>query len=638
MNDNTTLSVDDLLRACESALELADHKALSGHASAAVTKARDAREVASALQYLGIAQRYLGNLTEALKCFCSALELCDRDSDPATTATLLLNIGSLYAHQGKYRESLRLFHECERLFERADDVQGLANLLGSVGSVYSHLAEYRQALEYQHRSYRLQQECGNRLGEATALNNIGNVLMYTGDPERAEEYYLRALDIFIEVGNKVGAGNALSNLGGIAKIHGDSTLAAERYMKSLDYHESCGYAAGMAITLCRLGDIHREHTRHDEAFAAYEQAAEIVNNHGLADSMAHFQVMFVQASLLATEAWPHHSTDQALALLATARELARQTGATRSEADALREMAQLYKRIGRWEQAYRALEAHGELERIILDEETKRRIAAAEAQRTIEVLQAEKQVIHQKNRELEALNDQLDKANSFKVRMMSVASHDLKNLLTAVVLASENAESVGKVGGDVGIHIARIKKYARYMLSLISDLLDMASLEAGSLRIQRARVDFTKVVCDAVQDKLDAATRKDQRIIFRFDDGCHIEGDPVRLHQIVENLLSNAIKYSPLGKRIWISLERAEQRALLVVRDEGPGFTEEDKTSVFDFFQRLSAKPTGGEVSTGVGLFIVKYLADMHSGTVTLDSTAGSGATFTVDLPIAHSA
>jgi signal transduction histidine kinase len=110
--------------------------------------------------------------------------------------------------------------------------------------------------------------------------------------------------------------------------------------------------------------------------------------------------------------------------------------------------------------------------------------------------------------------------------------------------------------------------------------------------------------------------------------------DPDRLREAIDNLVSNAIKYSPVGGIIELSLAIGDEGAVIRVKDDGAGLSQDDLARLFGRFQRLSAKPTGGENSTGLGLFIVKRIVELHGGRVSAESPGpGLGATFTIRLP-----
>ena len=110
--------------------------------------------------------------------------------------------------------------------------------------------------------------------------------------------------------------------------------------------------------------------------------------------------------------------------------------------------------------------------------------------------------------------------------------------------------------------------------------------------------------------------------------------DPERIAQVIDNLLRKAIKYSPYGSSITVTLEEKDGMAEFRVRDEGPGISEEDQARMFGEFQKLSARPTGGEVSTGLGLAIVKKIIDAHQGSIKVESNLGEGSTFIFTIPL----
>src|SRR6201999_564600 len=113
-------------------------------------------------------------------------------------------------------------------------------------------------------------------------------------------------------------------------------------------------------------------------------------------------------------------------------------------------------------------------------------------------------------------------------------------------------------------------------------------------------------------------------------------GDSDRLREAIDNLLSNAVKYSPLKGEILVDVSGDARGSAISVSDSGPGLSPEDEARLFGRFQRLSAKPTGGESSTGLGLSIVKRIVDLHGGAILVDKGPLGGARFTLSLP-AHS-
>ena len=112
--------------------------------------------------------------------------------------------------------------------------------------------------------------------------------------------------------------------------------------------------------------------------------------------------------------------------------------------------------------------------------------------------------------------------------------------------------------------------------------------------------------------------------------------DPARLLQVIDNLISNAVKFSPPGSTVLVDLEKLPQEWRISVLDEGPGLTEKDRQNLFKNFARLSARPTGGEKSVGLGLAITRRVIEEHRGRIGVDSETGKGANFWFTLPISE--
>jgi signal transduction histidine kinase len=175
------------------------------------------------------------------------------------------------------------------------------------------------------------------------------------------------------------------------------------------------------------------------------------------------------------------------------------------------------------------------------------------------------------------------------------------------------------------------------MLNIINGLLAAAALEDGTVALDIATCDVTTVVRSVVSLNEASAKHKGITVLVDSEQGCTIEADVQRMQELIDNLVSNAIKYSSPGSRAWVSVVRSSPESIRIsVRDEGPGLTPEDMQKLFGKFQKLSARPTGGESSTGLGLAIAKTIVELHGGRIWAESKPGCGATFFVDLPVRH--
>ena len=177
-------------------------------------------------------------------------------------------------------------------------------------------------------------------------------------------------------------------------------------------------------------------------------------------------------------------------------------------------------------------------------------------------------------------------------------------------------EDLGELSGSDELeesleNVELVKTEAERMLRIIKDLLDKHR-EGGDSILKKEFADLNVLVQDALRWNSQKASQKNIALTYTESGEQFIFGDPDALLRVIDNLVSNAIKYSPPGRRVWVTLSEVYGEALFQVLDEGPGLTEEDLGKVFGKMQRLSAKPTAGEHSTGLGLYIVKQLVEEH--------------------------
>jgi signal transduction histidine kinase len=230
-------------------------------------------------------------------------------------------------------------------------------------------------------------------------------------------------------------------------------------------------------------------------------------------------------------------------------------------------------------------------------------------------------------------SEELKKATKLKGELLQMAAHDLKDPLQVIIGFTDLLQTKLQDDRFAIEKLSKIYKSTDQMIKLITGLLVSASIESGKLELNKVEVDVGEMANDVVKSYRSASEKKNQQIIFEAKKNCMLKADKTRLRQIMENLLGNAIKFSPLGKSIWVSVDRRDSLIIFKVRDQGPGFTEEDKKKLFERFQRLSAKPTGGEPSYGLGLALSRDLVKLHGGDIKVKSQWGEGSEFIVELP-----
>lgn len=262
------------------------------------------------------------------------------------------------------------------------------------------------------------------------------------------------------------------------------------------------------------------------------------------------------------------------------------------------------------------------------------RLRARERELVELVSERTKSLLEEKEK-VEHANEALRQANQLKMELLSVAAHDLRNPLQAISGFAQILSASAAGDSSIAKKADVICRASEEMVHLINDLLESVQIESGTIEIERRLVDMGRVAQAVVAANTPAAERKNQQIVVECGDDCVVTGDENRLFEAMENLLSNAIKYSPRGKPVRVTVCAVGPEVRFAVKDEGPGLTVGDKQRVFGRFQRLSARPTGGESSTGLGLSIVKQFIEMQGGRIWVESEPGKGSTFTFAMPAA---
>lgn len=293
-------------------------------------------------------------------------------------------------------------------------------------------------------------------------------------------------------------------------------------------------------------------------------------------------------------------------------------------------------------------------------------VRAAERER--QFAEQQRELEHRKNMELhveksktEDLNARLQASNNEKSEILGVVAHDLQNPLTSILLSGEILTNlVGTRHFERIPHIVdNVNAVATRMLEIVRNLLNVNLLESGALQLRQETFDIAPLLHHAVEQYVASARIKNITLHLQTEGlKSTVCADSQAVARVIDNLISNAVKYSPHGKNVYVRIchsslgighwsdENSQQPTAQVtnvpmtndyvrveVQDEGEGISSEDINKLFVKFSRLSARPTGGEHSTGLGLSIVKKMIEAMNGRVWCESELGKGATFIVELP-----
>lgn len=234
------------------------------------------------------------------------------------------------------------------------------------------------------------------------------------------------------------------------------------------------------------------------------------------------------------------------------------------------------------------------------------------------------------------LVDQLSKANAAKNRFLGMAAHDLRNPLASIRGLAEflTDGTVGALTPDQQDLVSTIHSASQSMLDLVNELLDLATIEAGELKLMLEPHDLAALLEKSVfLNNIEAAKKGTKVTLAKHPELVRPKIDSAKIRQVADNLISNAIKFSPPGSEITVEVNVGADSCGFSVKDQGPGIPAAERDKLFKDFGKLSVKPTAGEKSTGLGLAICRKIVDAHAGSIMAQNLPIRGCEFRVTLP-----
>lgn len=558
-------------------------------------KSGDRRAESYSLYLMGACYELLSNYPEAMKCLSESIKLSSSIGDKKKMADGLNTIGIINDNLGNYANALKTYFKSLKIYDELGEQNSKAIVQSNIGLVYTNIRDYVNALKF----YSAANETALKLddNESMLVNsiNIGLTYRILKDYEKAGEYFSRAYEIAERSGDKLRKSIIFVELADIEIIKGSISSGFEYYKRALELKYELNDQKGIAGILNVIGEFQLRDGQTDEAKSCYLAALEIAEKLGLS------RLEYELHSRLSEISEKQADYRQALYHNRMAQK---------------REMEYLHE------------ESDLKAKNLAIQHEVEQAQKEAEIQklRNVELAQALEDV--------KKLNLNLKELNEEKNEFMAVAVHDLKNplqniLSTARVLKSTKepeAELINEFTSNIIFQTDR-------MFGLIKKLLDHNAIEQGNIRIRNSVFRADSICREVINNHVEKASEKNIRI--NFDDnssGASLNTDYDILIQILDNLFSNALKFSPFGKNVYLKCSAEENDIIFSVIDEGPGFTEDDKLKMYTKFARLSAKPTGHEHSTGLGLSIVRKLSELIGANIHFDNNPKGGAIFTLKL------
>jgi len=245
------------------------------------------------------------------------------------------------------------------------------------------------------------------------------------------------------------------------------------------------------------------------------------------------------------------------------------------------------------------------------------------------------QIVRERTAQIQAQNTELIALNAEKNEFLGIAAHDMKNPLGGIRSLAEmllyNPDDLDET--QKREFLVQIVSSSERMFELVTNLLDVNIIEQHGVTLTLVTLDAVPIVRMIADTYRTRAEAKSIRVHCHTPSEALLKADEIAIQQVLENIISNAVKFSPHEKNLVVSVTPTDATIQISVQDEGPGLSDYDKSKLFGKFARLSARPTGGEHSTGLGLSIVKKMVEAMNGKAWCESELGQGACFIVELP-----
>ncbi|MDV3310062.1 MAG: tetratricopeptide repeat-containing sensor histidine kinase [Cyclobacteriaceae bacterium] len=602
-----------------------------------------AKGLSKPLSFIGLAMAYKGDYQASFDYHTQAIELAGREGDSVQLGFGYNNFGRLFFDQGDMARAYSNFIRAEEIFASTDDVVGQSYVARSLANLYKSQNDLEKALRMSLKAYELRKAIGSPRGVLSALMELGLVYEAVGDSANAIRSLTEADSIAQSIDDRISQ----------AEIN----LALAEYLLNGQDPEAATTAANAALrivsdtdnqrllprTYLLLGRLNFQRANYPEAARYLKKVTD--GQEGTSNMIlqrdAHFYLSELYNKLGRKQASIEHSNRYLIL-----KESLQNVDLTRQIERLIEKREKEHQLLIASHEAAEATLHRQRLQNIMLViiivfisllsavhwfNSRKRRLINYKLAAKNAEIQLQREEIIRQNENLSRRNMQLSELNHEKDTLMSIVAHDLKSPLNRISGLTDLLEMEGIDPQEQRTYIGMIKNATRAGLDLIKDLLDVNMLEENVLP-EYSIVKLDEFLEDKMQSLRHAAAQKNIRIdISTSDHSVYTDAD--YLARIVDNLVSNAIKFSANDSVVSVSADVSDGKFLIRVKDDGPGFSEEDKRKLFQKFTKLSARPTGGESSNGLGLAIVKTLVDRLEGEITLRSQPKQGSEFVITFP-----
>jgi signal transduction histidine kinase len=567
----------------------------------------------------------------------------------------------LAQNEGNYLQSINILNECYQYFEKNNAKKKYADCLGAIGISYSKMGSYALSFENLYKSLSIYQSMNDSVSAARSMSNIAIVYWTQNKLQKALDYLEKSNSIRVKLKDKKGLALNLGNAAIIYSSMKKNEEAIGKFYETIQECEDLNDRECLAISYSNLGMLIEEKGLLDSALQLQLQGLEYRKVVGDLNGLA------VSHNNIASVYYHKKDFKNAIQNATKGLELAEKTHSFEDVSEAAKMLSEIFEKTGNLKSALSYFKIYANAQDSLNSQiseakflqaqtnyENRQKQDAAELSKR----QTEKDAISNKaqrnillillitslfvififyrfykdnietNLILKNKNLELDALNKERDALTKIVAHDLKVPIGQVKGLANLLQISGPLNHDQMQIVDKLNGTVINGYKLIENLLDVSLLEINDGPIDKQPCDLSKIIDTCVKMHNPSAVVKgitlETNVTF-FD---KINSNEKSITSIIENIISNAIKFSYSNSLVKIDCYDEPDYVYVEIKDSGQGFSETDKLEVFNKYQKLSATPTGGESSTGLGLYLVKLLADNIGVEITLKSKVNLGATF----------
>lgn len=613
-------------------------------------------KVVKSINFKGVGYFYEGQNIKAFEHYQQAKDSALIYGDSLQYGYSLNNIGRLYFNQGNYVAAYDNFFRALEIFENIKDTVSMSYGYKSLAELYQSQNNLEKALEMSLKTAEIRQTFDDPSGIISIYLEIADIYGQMENYNNSLKYFTQAYEVAANINDE--ANLAIIKLS-IAKMNterGQLGIALTNANEALEFASKAKNVNLIIQVYSLLGKIHFYRNEYNLSKNYFNKVNELATNNDVTfeqDAFFYLSKILEKQNNInqAYEYFKKYSDlKEKTENVNTAREIERLEGRLALEAkeienELLKKNEDTYKQVIQKQKAFNI--ALTVIIVLIIALLIILWITANRRRKHNKILQLKNKKIEDQqkkitlqnkeikvqNEELITRNKELDHLNNEKDSLLSLVAHDMKAPFHRIKGLTELLRLSG-LNEEQSQYVNMIWNNAKHGAYLINDLLDVNAIYTEKEELESEKIDLKKLLEETASNFVIELTNKQIDLKIECETGLLVKTDKNYINRILENLVSNAIKFSKLESDIVLRAGINKNNFWIIVKDFGPGFTEEDQTRLFQKFQKLSAKPTGGESSNGLGLAIVKTLVERLDGKIQLETEVGKYSEFTLYFPI----